>query len=60
MWADEPDDAADELAMDFQQMIDYQAVRTHFFDEFFAAAAEARHPPTRASWPPGSTPGRIG
>jgi methyltransferase (TIGR00027 family) len=32
---DDPD------AMTFQQMIDYQAVRTHFFDEFFAAAAAA-------------------
>jgi methyltransferase (TIGR00027 family) len=30
---DDPD------AMTFQQMIDYQAVRTHFFDEFFTAAA---------------------
>jgi methyltransferase (TIGR00027 family) len=38
---DEPEDPAAGLAMDFQQMIDYQAVRTHFFDEYFAAAAEA-------------------
>jgi methyltransferase (TIGR00027 family) len=40
MWA-RADDAGDDPAMDFQQMIDYQAVRTHFFDEFFAAAATA-------------------
>jgi methyltransferase (TIGR00027 family) len=38
---DEPEDPAAGLAMDFQQMIDYQAVRTHFFDEYFTAAAEA-------------------
>jgi methyltransferase (TIGR00027 family) len=38
---DEPEDPAAGLAMDFQQMIDYQAVRTHFFDAYFAAAAEA-------------------
>jgi methyltransferase (TIGR00027 family) len=38
MWA-RADEAGDERAMDFQQMTDYQAVRTHFFDEFFAAAA---------------------
>jgi methyltransferase (TIGR00027 family) len=37
MWAS-ADDAGEQRAMDFQQMIDYQAVRTHFFDEFFAAA----------------------
>ncbi|HEY7051836.1 MAG TPA: class I SAM-dependent methyltransferase [Mycobacterium sp.] len=37
-----PDVADDDgFAMDFQQMIDYQAVRTHFFDEFFAKAAAA-------------------
>jgi methyltransferase (TIGR00027 family) len=36
---DEPDaDDADSDTMDFQQMVDYQAVRTHFFDEFFAHA----------------------
>lgn len=39
MWARADD--GDEHAMDFQQMINYQAIRTHFFDEFFAAAAEA-------------------
>jgi methyltransferase (TIGR00027 family) len=38
---DEPEDPAAGLAMDFQQMIDYQAVRTQFFDEYFAAAAAA-------------------
>ena len=38
---DEPEDPAAGLAMDFQQMIDYQAVRTHFFDEYFTAAAAA-------------------
>jgi methyltransferase (TIGR00027 family) len=31
----------DEFAMRQQEMVDYQAVRTHFFDEFFAAAAAA-------------------
>src|ERR1700724_3155343 len=39
--AHEPEDPAAGLAMDFQQMIDYQAVRTHFFDEYVTAAAEA-------------------
>src|ERR1700686_4801784 len=29
------------LATPFQQMVDYQAVRTHFFDEYFSTAAEA-------------------
>jgi len=38
---DEAQDPAAGLAMPFQQMVDYQAVRTHFFDEYFAAAAEA-------------------
>lgn len=38
---DEPEDPATGLPMDFRHMIDYQAVRTHFFDEYFAAAAEA-------------------
>jgi methyltransferase (TIGR00027 family) len=36
MWARAEE--SDERAMDFQQMTDYQAVRTHFFDDFFAAA----------------------
>jgi methyltransferase (TIGR00027 family) len=35
------DDAAADYTVDFQQMIDYQAVRTHFFDAFFAAASAA-------------------
>lgn len=39
--ADEPENPAAGLAMDFQQMINYQAVRTHFFDEYFTAAAAA-------------------
>src|ERR1700686_5587857 len=39
--ADEAQDPAAGLAMPFQQMVDYQAVRTHFFDEYFSAAAEA-------------------
>src|ERR1700738_3686869 len=38
---DEAENPAAGLAMDFQQMIDYQAVRTHFFDQYSAAAAEA-------------------
>jgi len=32
---------ADEFAMRQQEMVDYQAVRTHFFDDFFTAAAAA-------------------
>jgi methyltransferase (TIGR00027 family) len=43
-WAPEPDDA-DEAAPDSQadseQMINYQAVRTHFFDAYFTDAAVA-------------------
>src|SRR6202162_3614762 len=39
--AHEGGDPAAGLAMPFQQMVDYQAVRTHFFDEYFSAAAEA-------------------
>ncbi|OBI84774.1 SAM-dependent methyltransferase [Mycobacterium asiaticum] len=39
-WAREPDDDP-EYTVDSQQMINYQAVRTHFFDEFFAGAAAA-------------------
>ena len=38
---DEAEDPAAGLAMHFQQMVNYQAVRTHFFDEYFAAAAAA-------------------
>ncbi|HET7073765.1 MAG TPA: class I SAM-dependent methyltransferase [Mycobacterium sp.] len=42
-WVPEPDDDSGEgtdpdLAVDAQQMIDYQAVRTHFFDAYFAGA----------------------
>jgi methyltransferase (TIGR00027 family) len=46
-WWTDPDadrdtpDAADDDTVSFQQMIDYQAVRTHFFDAFFASAASA-------------------
>ncbi|OIN78639.1 SAM-dependent methyltransferase [Mycobacterium malmoense] len=36
-WAPEPDDDSD-FAPDSQNMIDYQAVRTHFFDAYFADA----------------------
>lgn len=36
-WTAEPDD--DEYSVDSQQMINYQAVRTHFFDAYFADAA---------------------
>lgn len=40
-WAgpDEDDDA--DFTVDAQNMIDYQAVRTHFFDAYFAEAAQA-------------------
>jgi methyltransferase (TIGR00027 family) len=39
--SDAPDDpdSDDADAMDFRQMVDYQAVRTHFFDEYFGAAS---------------------
>jgi methyltransferase (TIGR00027 family) len=44
-WAPEPDpgseDGAPDFTVDSQQMINYQAVRTHFFDAYFAAAAAA-------------------
>ena len=41
-WAAEPDeDEPDDARVDSQQMINYQAVRTHFFDEYFRAAADA-------------------
>jgi len=39
-WAPEPDDESDD-AVDSHHMIDYQAVRTHFFDAYFADAARA-------------------
>jgi methyltransferase (TIGR00027 family) len=39
-WAPDPDDDPD-FAVDSRHMINYQAVRTHFFDAYFAAAAEA-------------------
>jgi methyltransferase (TIGR00027 family) len=39
-WTPEPDDP-DGGAADSQQMINYQAVRTHFFDAYFADAAAA-------------------
>jgi O-methyltransferase involved in polyketide biosynthesis len=39
-WTPEPDDA-DQAAADSQQMINYQAVRTHFFDAYFAAAGRS-------------------
>jgi methyltransferase (TIGR00027 family) len=37
-WAGEPDDDDPDSTVDSQQMIDYQAVRTHFFDAYFADA----------------------
>ncbi len=44
-WAPEPDGSQGEadpnLAVDAQNMIDYQAVRTHFFDAYFADATQA-------------------
>jgi methyltransferase (TIGR00027 family) len=39
-WAGDPDDEVD-FAVGAQQMINYQAVRTHFFDAYFAEATEA-------------------
>ncbi len=43
-WAPEPDDGSEDGAPDFavdaQNMIDYQAVRTHFFDAYFADATQ--------------------
>ena len=41
MWTTEGEQPDDEFAVAAAQMIDYQAVRTHFFDEFFAKAAAA-------------------
>jgi methyltransferase (TIGR00027 family) len=43
-WTPEPDDADEDSPnsqADAQQMISYQAVRTHFFDAYFADAAAA-------------------
>ncbi len=40
MWA-RADDDRDDHAMNFQQMTDYQAIRTHFFDAFYEDAATA-------------------
>jgi methyltransferase (TIGR00027 family) len=44
-WAPEPDEGSGDEAADFtvdsQHMISYQAVRTHFFDAYFAAATES-------------------
>jgi methyltransferase (TIGR00027 family) len=39
-WAGDPDDEVD-FAVGAQQMINYQAVRTHFFDAYFADAIKA-------------------
>jgi len=39
-WAGDPDDDVD-AAVGAQQMINYQAVRTHFFDEYFTHAVGA-------------------
>src|ERR1700752_1442351 len=44
-WASEPGDGAEDeapdSAVDSQQMINYQAVRTHFFDAYFPDAVAA-------------------
>jgi methyltransferase (TIGR00027 family) len=44
-WSPEPEDGSEDddpdFAVDAQNMIDYQAVRTHFFDAYFADAAQA-------------------
>ncbi|MBW0019043.1 MAG: class I SAM-dependent methyltransferase [Mycobacterium sp.] len=39
-WSGDPDDEVD-FAVGAQQMINYQAVRTHFFDAYFAETAQA-------------------
>src|ERR1700758_1918457 len=41
MWRQRDEDTDHEMATNFQQMVDYQAVRTHFFDEFFATGTAA-------------------
>jgi len=43
-WADRPDEDEDDevdFTADVQQMVNYQAVRTHFFDAYFTAATQA-------------------
>jgi len=40
-WAGEPNDDSGGDAPDPNHMINYQAVRTHFFDAYFAGAAAA-------------------
>lgn len=42
-WAGDPDDNPDsgDRSPDANHMVDYQAVRTHFFDEYFTEAAAA-------------------
>lgn len=40
-WTPEPDDEAADFTVDARRMINYQAVRTHFFDAYFAGAASA-------------------
>ncbi|OBA61314.1 SAM-dependent methyltransferase [Mycobacterium sp. 1100029.7] len=40
-WAGEPDDDSGNGAVDANHMVDYQAVRTHFFDAYFADASGA-------------------
>ena len=42
-WAGDRDDEVD-FAVGAQQMINYQAVRTHFFDAYFAEANKRRYP----------------
>ncbi|ORW29992.1 SAM-dependent methyltransferase [Mycobacterium paraense] len=40
-WTPDPDDEAADFTVDSRHMINYQAVRTHFFDAYFAEAAAA-------------------
>ncbi len=40
-WTPDPDDEAADFTVDSRHMIDYQAVRTHFFDAYFAEAVAA-------------------
>jgi methyltransferase (TIGR00027 family) len=66
MWRQRDEDTDDQMATNFQQMVDYQAIRTHFFDGFFvgpaaglrqvvivAAGLDSRA--YRLNWPSGTT-----
>jgi methyltransferase (TIGR00027 family) len=40
-WADRPEEDGSDFMVNAQHMVDYQAVRTHFFDAYFATATES-------------------